>query len=502
LINDGHTAQATRIFRQIGEILPDEAPFFFGANSRDVRARAALLAGDTERARSITGASFENFLACEPARTIKGDILALEYLQLLIHRGLFKDAKKVIGRLEAVDEGLKEHIYVLEKVVNFCQAYRHEESSGENGDTLFVVLPIWGGPYLSIWESAGLAAFLAPDSLSLYENRRVEFHIFTLGSSQGRLREMPGMRALGKLAAIRWFNLDDIILRQGQRNFLAMNVAQWATMSLAKCHDANVLFMFADMMFSAGSLAYLDRSMRASAHDLLFTIDLQLGRRAWDELSNTERFPNGAGVVPARDLAEVFLNHPSGRELSWRISAEGKHIPVRPYRWSVAKRRTVEMRSLVPQPLYISKEILKKILSYIPTYWDYFMIESALVAASGEDRLHILTDPDEFLCATVDLRIENSDKEQTRRMRSGNITRDTYRALIDERLLNQERNWAIQQPLIIGPDQTPSVLDEIVDLFAAEPDQTSSQVPDYLRFARDVTLPAFDEAHNVGDTTS
>lgn len=496
----GKTDGANRILRQISELLPDHAPFFFDTNSSNASANKAWRAGDIGRARSIIESSFERFLSVNSAQGVKGDIYALQYIQLLVHRGFIKNARGLIERLDVVDPVLKEHFYVLNKVATFCDDSGNIAQGSQEIETIYAVLPIWGEPYMSIWERAGLPAFLARESRAFFQNRRVEFHIFTLSSSLKRLRGMPGMRALSELATIHWFNLDDIILRQGQRNFVAMNIAQWATLSLARIRDASVLLVFADMMYSTGSMAFLDRSIRAKQYDLLFTIDLQMGPRAWDDLNDASRFPNGAGRVPAKDLMAVFLDHPSGRELSWRISDGGGHIPLRPFRWSVEKEGTVELRSVVPQPFYLSRHILKNLLAYVPTYLDYWIIESALIGGTKEDRLRILTDPDEFLCATIDLGNAGESQKQFVKVPSKNIPRDTLQSLIEEKLLNQRRAWAIRQPLVIGRNHTVSVLDEIVDLFTVDTTDSSSGIADFLQFTQHVTLAAFDAVHGVDGT--
>ena len=404
--------------------------------------------------------------------------------------------------MNVVDPVLKEHLYVLNKVATFCDRYGNIDQGNQEIETIFAVLPIWGEPYMSIWERTGLRAFLAPESRAFFKNRRVEFHIFTLSSSLKKLREMPGMRALSELATIRWFNLDDIILVQGQRNFVAMNIAQWATLSLARIRGAGVLLVFADMMYSGGSMGFLDRSIRANAYDLFFTIDLQMGPRAWEDLNDANRFPSGAGSLPAQDLMAVFLDHPSSRELSWRISDGGSHIPLRPARWSVEKKGTVEIRSVAPQPFYLSRHILKKLLAYVPTYLDYIIIESALIGGAKEDRLRILTDPREFLCATIDLNIVGENQKQDLKSSSENILGDTRKSLIHAKLLNPQRAWAIRQPLVIGRnhsvsmlDESVSVLDEIVDLFTVGSAGSSAQLSEFLQFTHEVTLPAFDAVH-------
>ena len=488
---------ATRILRQISEILPDQAPFFFDTNSRYSNAKKVWQKEDIDGARAIIAPLFERFLSLSPAKSVKGDIHALQYIQLLIHRGFIKAARGLIARMDVVDPVLKEHFYVLNKVATFCDVSGNIDQGNQEIETIFAVLPIWGEPYMSIWERTGLLAFLAPESRDFFKNQRVEFHIFTLSSSLKKLREMPGMRALSELATIHWFNLDDIILVQGQRNFVAMNIAQWATLSLARIRGAGFLLVFADMMYSSGSMEFLDHTIRAHKYDLIFTIDLQMGPRAWEDLNDANRFPSGAGCLPAQDLMAVFLDHPSRRELSWRISDGGGHIPLRPFRWSVEKEGTVELRSVVPQPLYLSRHILKKLLTYVPTYLDYCIIESALIGGAKEDRFRILTDPNEFLCATIDLSIVGENQKQYRQTPSENIPRDTRKSLIDEQLLNQQRAWAIRQPLVIGRNHTVSVLDEIVDLFTDGSMDSSPWLGEFLQFTHQVTLPVFDAAHGV-----
>jgi hypothetical protein len=243
----------------------------------------------------------------------------------------------------------------------------------------------------------------------------------------------------------------------------------------------------------------LDLAIRNSNYDLLFSIDLQMNMAAWEKMADTTRFPDGVGSITTDDLATIFVNHPSTRELSWRVSAGRGHVPRRPFRWSVVKGSTIELRSIVPQPLYIANGIIKKLLSHTPAYLDKFLLESAAIALNGTSRMRILTNCDEFLCATVDCTETDTADRNFRVTQTSDIMKTTYDDLSREGMLNEVRNWAIQHSVLIGPDQSRTILNDIADNFSMQSPGSSREFMDFFRFSRDVTVPAFDEIQGRPD---
>lgn len=401
-----------------------------------------------------------------------------------------------IEKMTHIDPDLEEQFFIFEMVCLFCNEYDRDAAKPGDNEAIHVVLPIWGEPYLTVWEKGGLENFLSPDALGFFENRTVEFHFYTFSESLERLRSMAGMRRLGALASIRYFNLDGVRSSKIFRNFLAMNIAQWASLSLAKNHGAGIVFIFADTLYARGSIKSIDSAILDGTHDVLFTIDLQMDMDAWDRLNDRAQFPNGAGAVSAEDLTSIFSTHPSAREISWRVSRNGGHVPARPFRWSVEKNATFELRSVVPQPLYVSWTALNKLIFFSSNYIDKIFVESAMVGLNGGDRMKILTNPDEFMCATVDCSGQRAADGNLRVEPTIDVLGATFKNLRDEGLLNEARFWAIQQPLVIGSDRNKSILDDLEREFMKQPTGESNKFIEFLRFSHEISRPAFEAAGN------
>ena len=494
LERNGDRSRANNILELLKRIINEDFPFHFYQEQSIRDALKAWRIGDFRGSFSIMGDFFGNYMDISKSIDVRGNFSSLEHVKFLVHFGETRKASKFLERITHIDANLEENFFVFKMVCHFCNEYNLDFTNRDEGEMIDVVLPIWGEPYLTIWENGGLENFLGPDASEFFENRIVEFHIYTFASSLDRLRNMPGMKKLGALASIRYFNLDITRSSKTFRNFLAMNIAQWTSLSLARIHGAAIVFIFADTLYSRGSINSIDRDIRDGTHDVLFTIDLQMDMDAWDRLNDKARFPNGAAAVSAEDLTSIFAAHPSAREISWRVSRSGGRVPARPFRWSVEKNATIELRSVVPQPMYVSRGAVNKLIFYNSNYLDKIFVESAIVGLNGGDRMRILTDPGEFMCATVDCSGGRAADGELRAVPTTDVLGTTFKDLRDESLLNEARFWAIRQPLVIGSDRSKSILDDIAREFIKQPAGASNQFIEFLRFSQEISLPAFEAA--------
>jgi hypothetical protein len=456
-----------------------------GIGIRTNTPRAQWRRGDVDAASALLTEQFETFLRAPDGVPVAGDMFTLEYIQMLLHRGFFRDAERLIQRVDKVDPRLGDHFYLLDKVTRFCLAHSNESLKTDDAETFFAVLPVWGDHYLEIWEQFGLPSFIDDAALCLYEGRRLELLVFTCSDDRGRLLAMPGMQVLARHASVRFFNLDVILREHGRKNWDAMNIACWATLTLAKKFGAGVLMLFGDTLYARDSIRGLDEAIRQRTHDILFTIDLQLDQEARSTLTAT-----GAEKISSQDLVELFVGYPAIRELGWRLDVEAGRAPVRPPRLSRVTNKVAELRTFYPQPLYISADLAVDFFAQVPTGFDLCAVDAAWVALGGSGRMRVLDDPCEFLCATID--IPDPDSPWIGTAESEDPIGDTLRDLARRGLLGPARQWAFSRPLrLIKTDPDEQFLEMEARIEEFRGNRCLFHI-DYLGFVKEAAMPVFD----------
>ena len=455
----------------------------------------AWRAGCDADAVSMVKFVFEKFFVRRGAEVFEADYHALEVIKFLLGRGRLEEVLQFFGRLGPIPEILSEHFYLYHKALGLTLLRIAKSRQEIASDRILVCLPIWGDAYRTIWERAGLSAFLGQCGITFLKNRNVEFHVYTLPADRELLIEMPGMRMLSEHAEIHWFNLDTILNRDGARNFLAMNIAQWASVFCAASFNAGVVLLFADTLFSAGSLATLDEVIDRGTHDAVFYADMQMSGRAWDELSRMHPGRDGLGNVTAAELTELFLAYPSSRELSWRVSGNSSAVPAPPLRLSDEFEGTVDLRTVAPQPIYLSSRMLEKLWCHEPNYLDYILVESARVGFRGSDRMLMLNDPARFMATTIDLADSGVVLPSQRMALDSSVVANLLVELERHQLLSQSRFWAYSQALLVGKGDRSALLDELQLRFEVQHAPASVLHEEYLDFSHDLLLPTLDEMY-------
>ncbi len=465
-----------------------------GVSIRSDLPRSLWRSGDIDGAHAQLRRQFDKLRGSDSPPAITGDVFAVEFAQMLLHRGKFDEADRFLGGVANPAKDLETHFYVLRRVAQFCRSYSPQLAGEEARDTIFAVLPIWGDHYLDVWEHSGLKSFTASESACLFEGRRVEFLVFTTSKDRARLLAMPAMQDLVRRASVRFFNLDPILDADRRRNMDALNFAQWATLTLAKQHDAGMLLLFADTIYAKGSLAALDRAIRARSHDVLYTIDLQLDHRAWTELSGVDGSGKDLEDVAPEDLIDLFFTWPSVRERTWRLDPASGKAPARPFRLSRVEDGAAELRSFLPQPFYISADLTRDFFAQLPMGLDFVTVEFAWAALGGAARMRVLNDPGEFLCATIDTPKAESggDDPWSASLSSSDVVAGTLGDLARRSLLGHARQWAFSEALRLGKPVTDTCLAEIGDRAGQYRTRRCEAHTEYLLFVREVVLPAFD----------
>jgi hypothetical protein len=465
-----------------------------GIAVRDNTPRSLWRGGDFDAANQILTEQFKAFLRTMNDAPIRGDIFTLEFAQMLLHRGFFDQACRLLKRVRDPESNIAHHFYLLDKVAQFCLSQASTPSDMPTSEPLFAVLPIWGEHYLNTWERLGLPSWTDEAASSLYDGRRFEFLVFTSSEDRTRLLAMPGMRKLAQLATVRFFNLDVILKEHGRRNMDGMNIAHWSALTLAKKKRASVVLLFADTLYARGSLGGLDKAIRHGTHDILFTIDLQLAHEAWTSSTFGGEWPTRPCEISNQELARLFIHYPAIRERAWRLNVETGHAPLRPFRLSRGTDVGAELRTFLPQPIYISRELVPEIFAQTPTGLDLSAVESSWVALGSAERMRVLNDPSEFLCATIDAANETigSENPWSTMVESQDVATYTLENLARRGLLSPARQWAFSNPLKINQTDTDehfAAMQEKIDDFRGG--RCMSHI-DYLRFVKDVALPVFD----------
>jgi hypothetical protein len=459
---------------------------------RDGRPYFAWRSGDTDSARRMMEKNFERFLSTDTKHPVAGNFYTLEYLQLLIHHGFFREAATVFNRIEDIWNPIKEHFYTLDKILTFSVSQSEIDVVDDERERLFINLPAWGDKYLDVCEQGLLPALAAPAAAFLFEEMNVELHIFTRSIDRPRLLRMPAIRQLESRATIRWFNLDTVLIEHQRRGLDAMNIAQWCSLTLARQKSAGLLLLLADSIYGEGGLPTLAREIRGQRNDILYMLDLPMTGDAWSALSDVSLNADGAARVPSEKLIALFSTHKSNRERSWTIYPEDQTIPVNPVRLSLSNERYTEIRTLYPQPIYLSANALGQFFAHTPMFLDRFSIETADAALGGTERMRILNDPEQFVCATFDF---NASVDKPDVVAAVNPIGETLEKIAKKQLITAARHWAFRQPLILGKKSQTNVLDRISEEFLAHRTEDCGEMSAYLRFCHEILIPSFISKH-------
>ena len=459
---------------------------------RDDQPFTAWRSGDKQSASRLLTKYFDLFRSADPTQPVSGDFYTLEYLQLLIHHGLFEDASKLLRRVGPIWPLVKDHFYTLDKIIAFVLPQISSRLPNPDRERLFINLPIWGEQYLEIFEKGTLPALTDPGSSTLFDGKDVEFHIFTKAADKPALAAMPEMARLEQRAKIRWFSLDTILTTHEKRNIDAMNIAQWCSLTLARHEKASLMLLFADYITAKGSLGNLGRSIDEYKNDIFFTIDIQFNGDAWNFLCDPHKYPDGPANVASAGFSDLFPLHASARERSWLFFPKTKDVPGNPIRLSIFEEDYVEIRNMYPQPIYFTTNLLENFFAHTPMVLDRFTVETAMAALGGTDRMAVLNDPEWFLGATFDF---NAEPKTHSYVPATDMIDETMKRISKKELATEARHWAIRSPLLLGKKSKDNVLDKISENFSSRRNENSSEMSNYLEFCHDALIPTFKKTH-------
>jgi hypothetical protein len=459
---------------------------------RDDGVSALFLKGDAEGARVLIA----NWLCAytEEARqgSVIADEFALEYVQLLVYGGLLSEAQDFMNSLQRIPPKLAEYFYIVKTSVLLCAKFMREDPPRSTRSRILCALPLWGEPFLEIWENAALPAFLDQSASPLFADRDVEFHVYTCSVDRERLMAMPDMHRLARRASIRFFNLDTVLIRDGKRSYSAMNLAHWATMTMARMTGSGMLPLFGDALYGNGSLGELDAAIRSEKHDVVYTIYTNIDQEFWQITQKKNVSSSRMDCLSCDELSSAYLKYPSKRDYSWVVDTINKVVPVNATQLKVVEPGCSERRTTWLQPVFLSAKALQSIWWRDPICLDLCVPQCAWAAYGSGDRNLVITDANRFLLATIDFR-HGLTRDDDSTMPADDVIKQLLDNLAARDLATSANRWALSHALVVGERSGPSPLKSLVDEFPTHRTKGALGSERYARFIHDVLLPAFNQ---------
>lgn len=455
-----------------------------------IMAFQAMRRGSLAEARSLMQGAIERFSSAT-SETLQPGGEFLEYLRMLTWTGQCDRVLEALNRIGFIEGPLALSYFVLQQVAQLV-AGAPEPNTCSDKDRLIISVPVWGKVHVDLWLQCGLQNLLDEANAPLFQNRHVTVQIFTTAENWSFLSRSPLFAALVKRAEVSFFDLAQLLESDARdRNYLAMTVAHWTSLVLGRRDNSDVVVLVADYIFGRGSLGYLGKLIEDRTHDVMYSVDLPIGERAWKHLSNPEQFRNGPGLAEAEALEKLFLDNLSHRVIAYAVDDGSGTVPSDPSRLNVIGKRGVEIRTMQPQLLYASKELLQNLLPLTFAATDNGFADCAVASGIGADRMMILNDIPDFICATIEFNEEDrvNNAYFPKRIDSADPVGELLSQVLRSRFLTPARIWALKKPLYVGMRRgEKSLLDVLAERLDTVPENLDHQ------FCRDVVLPALQQA--------
>lgn len=445
--------------------------------------------------------TFRQFEALTAERTgLRGDTATMLYLMQLVRTGAPEAAFDAFRRVTDIDPAIRRWYFTFGHTVERLRQVPDASPDGPPSPDLMLGLPLWGRSYEALWAQCGLRSLLSTEAEALFAGRRVELRIFTDRRTAASLAARPETAALRERIDVRMETIERPLQIGGRhRSFLAMAVAHWTTLLRAAAHGAGAVLLFADQILSAGSLAALAAAIGRGDADILFALDLNIDAAAWPVLTDDYRAHGEAPALSGDDLAALFREYPSEREIARLVDPAGGGMPGLPYRFTERTDGAWILRSAMPQPLHLSAGLLRRLSPRYLSATDDGLADAALAALGGTGRMRMLDDPSTFLSASVEL--HRIDALSTRRLDG---RPDLRQAVVDRmrlaRVDTPARLWSLGRPLVLGAGADGGRPVSLLDTIAAETRPSADAWFD--QFVQDVAVPAFDAVRPGGDASN
>lgn len=460
-------------------------------------------AGDTDCHARITRFYrdiFQRLLRGDPALTIDGGVLHM-LLQFLWH-GRVDGAIAMLWAMEkAPDKDLSESANILAAGVVTMASARHSADRGSweaarspGKRRVAIAIPVWGDAFVDLWCDLGLASLLAPRNRAFLERFDVQVHVHTTPPSWERLNRDQRFQRLSTLVTPVFFDLS-ILFNSGAPGaaYSGMLIAHWTTMTIARMEGADAVLLVTDYVFSDGYFDYLGDIVEHRTRDAAFGMDLWLGEASIPRI-RAGAGPDGDISLTATEIVDMFRHGRSDRVTTYGLSRKNSSVPsdtTRPY--ALLEDGGVEARSLQPQLLYVSSELLKRMWTARFPATDNGLADAALATLGDTSRMEMLVDVDRMAVATM----ETDDEDRAARgifpLREpvDDVVEGMRRVVVRNGFATPGRHWAFGHSLVVRPDgdapsSSPSILEEVhaaLDPIGNDTEQ---------RFFEEVAKPAFE----------
>lgn len=341
-------------------------------------------------------------------------------------------------------------IFKCESVAGCLANYFREPVSWSGANRLVVSVPVWGARFADLWIENGLASMLTPNNRRLWERQETVFHIFTTQETWERLCVRDIFQDLMQRHHVRFLNIESV-LNAGYEatNYIAMLVAQWTSLCIASLEKADCFSLVADYVFSASAFAHLSDLLDRNEAEAFYTVDFPVSIAA-APLFERYRTVDGALVISERDLGDLFLDHVSERVAHHDVSEDGNTVPTDPSRLNVRLEDGIQIRSMQPQLVYVTKRALDGFSTVRLGATDNGFADIVLCNLEDETSMRMLNDPERFGCAVleVDEETRSGTGHFARRQKiAESLPVELMKMMQRAGFLTRGRVWALRNPV-------------------------------------------------------
>jgi tetratricopeptide (TPR) repeat protein len=391
----------------------------------------------------------------------------------------------------------------IQLLAELDMAYGQQPHRWDGSNRRIISLPVWGEKYVDMWLTWGLPSILVDSNAVFWEHGETVFHILTTPGDWERLSRSETFAKLRERASVVFFDLTPVVrenLTFG--SYVAMSLAHWASICIARREQADFVGLVADYVFSSGSFGYLAAETAANGIAAAFTVDLPIHDRALPVLDGF-RSSEGGLEVPADSMIGIFLEHPSHRVPAYEIGPELASIPSDPSRLNLRLEKGWRLASMQPQLFYLSSVLLAELWYPGLPATDNGTADMVMSVLGAPEPMRMLNLPEHFCCAVIESGDESRAEKGyfSERCDSASPVRDLVAQIRRSRFMTPARIWALEHPTILTNAAQTAVVSPAQEAFvdslrAALPQAEPVEV---VRLAREIGFPAFERYMNRRD---
>lgn len=237
------------------------------------------------------------------------------------------------------------------------QARRAGDAATPPGTDTVLFAAVWGHAHAAVFARFALPALLHESNLPAFlAGRRAACVVYCDRAAHDVLAAAPATRGLAAAAALHFAELPAETVA-GNPFVNVLGAAQHAGFHAAAARHADALFLHADGVYAAGSLAHLAARVAAGC-EMFCAIGPSAELEAVAPALDAARGRDGTiGVAGAR-LAGLALAHPHERARAMVVRADGTTRPSNPALLLFREPGRLRMRAFQPGPVYVARRLL------------------------------------------------------------------------------------------------------------------------------------------------